>query len=109
MNKSTMMIDGSKLEKQLSKKSIKKTNASVEMGFCHSYLTWAIKSGSIARSATILLKKLYGIDFDSYKLITEEDTEASEANQKSFELDYASLNEVLYDAVFRAVRDALQA
>lgn len=110
MNKISLPIDGEKLNEILRKKQIKKKTASEAMGYCSAYLTWAIGHNSIAKAATVLLRTMYKIDYESYKPTEDEDEEELAASTKDNKsaIDYDKLNEVLYDAVFRAVRDALK-
>ena len=114
-NKHCIQINGKILAKELKQRKVSRAEASIQIGYGSSYVNNCILRGYIAEPATKLLKSYYNIDFEKYKYVKPNTAEKDESAEKAEEsketantvLDYSKLNDILYDAVFRAVRDAL--
>ena len=107
MYKNMLKINSAKLEKELKKRNLTKTEVSKQLGYGETYIVNVTSRGMISEPAAKLLKNLYNIDYDSYKHVQEEPAPEPPAPTPAA-IDYDKLNEILYDAVFRAVRDALK-
>jgi hypothetical protein len=114
MSQKRLPVNVKKLTQELKKHGMTKRRAAKEMGFSSAYFYYITKEETISESASILLKKLYDIDYEKYKReekVNEAPVEPEKKpeNKEFFEINYDKLNEILYNSVFRAVRDALQA
>ena len=107
MYKNMIKIDSAKLEKELKKRNLTKMEVSKQLGYGETYIVNVTSRGMISEPAAKLLNNLYNIDIDSYKYVQEEPVPQAPAPAPAA-IDYDKLNEILYDAVFRAVRDALK-
>lgn len=62
-----LMIDGSLLEKELRTRDITKWDASLKIGYSHSYLSGCCVNGEISERAMKLLDALLGIKYEDIK------------------------------------------
>ena len=107
-HKCTVRFDSDKLERELHIRKVSKAEASRQIGYGETYLANAATRGTISEPAIKLLKTVYNIDFDSIKVDEPGEIIREKVIMQHPEIDYDKLNEILYDAVFRAVRDALK-
>lgn len=110
--KNTMIeIDGAKLRAEIEKRNLSFTGLSKEIGHSHGYIGTVIARQVISPSTVKLLKTLYNIDLDSYKIqkpepIPEQLSFIDELKKSEPLIDYDRLWKVIYTAVFEAIKKA---
>lgn len=105
MNKNVVEIDAARLNNELRKRNLTKVEVSRGLGYGDSYMTNVTFRGLIAEPAVKLLKSIYNMDYEDYKPLKNEPEPVKEVSPKiEVVIDY----EKLYDAMYRAVRDALK-
>lgn len=95
-------INGNKLRALLALNKIHNLdNASIRLGYGHSYLSNTINKELISPQATILIETVFGVKLDDYIKIDE----PKEPQKKPIEISYSRLEECIYRAVKRALED----
>lgn len=99
-------INSAKFKEELDKRKLNKASVSQGLGFGNNYITDAIRRGRISNNAVRMLEVFYGISPDTYSV--KEDLQVVEpvAEEKDSVIDYDRLREVIYDAVYWAVKKA---
>ena len=107
-------IDGAKLRREIKKRNLKMSIASLEIGYSSSYLNWVARTGRITRPAITSLDMKYNIKLaDIAKEQPEPETPEAvqEAPEKDarvvVEINYDELQTAVYHAVYGAVKKAL--
>lgn len=90
---------------ELEKRNLIKREVSLELGFKDNYLTDCIRRKRISNSAVKMLEVLYNIKPDSYCCVEKVEEKVPEVEKESV-IDYDRLREVIYDAVYWAVKKA---
>lgn len=95
-------IDPANLKAELTRKGISMVQASLRCGFSKGYLKESCKRGSVPPAVIKLLQYEYNIDPALYIYDGE-----SESEEEKEYLDYGKLYQVVYDAVYTAMKRAL--
>lgn len=90
---------------ELEKRNLAKREVSRELGFKDGYLNDCIRRGRIGNGAVKMLEVLYNIHPDSYCNVEKVEEKVPEVEKESV-IDYDRLREVIYDAVYWAVKKA---
>lgn len=103
-------IDGQKLKAEIKRRGLTEKEISLELGWSQSYITDAIQRGMLRDSAILMLDKLYNIKIDDFVAEIEPEgvTEVSEpdVDSRSPQIDADKLYDVIYRAVYSAVKNA---
>ena len=116
-------IDGKKLKAEIKKHDMRPADASRELGFNPNYFTNCASRGNIPAYAMNGLNSLLGIKLEDIKPdepeeITEPTVETTTEDTKvgldeflaqhkvTFDLDYEKLNQVVWSAVYGAIKKA---
>lgn len=92
---------------ELEKRNLAKREVSRELGFKDGYLNDCIRRGRIGNSAVKMLEVLYNIKSETYCVIEEKKVEEKVPEvEKESVIDYDKLRDVIYDAVYWAVKKA---
>lgn len=94
-------VDYSRLDYLLKKRGLTAAKAGRELGFSDNYFANVKARGRITKSGAILLERVFGIKAEDYSM-----NEAEPVNEKPAEFDYDRLYEVIYTAVYQAVKMA---
>lgn len=97
-----VLIDGERLRRQLERRAIKPSAASTEMGFSDHYLSQVMYRGAISPQGVTLLENLYNIKPGDYVAFATEETERGKQEEPEV------LYRLVYEAVYKAVKIALQ-
>lgn len=101
----SVKVDGTRLQTALKRRGITMRQASQEMGYADSYLSYGCtKAGHLLPSVVIMLEKLYGIKQEEYE-VKPEATEEAKPVVPSFDMN--ELYKTIYTAVFNATKEAL--
>lgn len=103
-NTKTYLVNPDKLSHELEKRGITKAVASREIGFCESYLSQVMQRGVISRVAARVLESTYNIHLADYEL--KETAPVAPPAPAQLELDYVKLRNIIYEAVYSAVKKA---
>lgn len=99
-------VNPDKLSRELEKRNLKMSVASREIGFSDSYFTNVMKRGVISRAAAKALENAYNIRLADYKLEKAAPEPVAPPAPVQFELDYVRLRNIIYEAVYSAVKKA---
>lgn len=109
-------IDKEKFRKEITRRGLSLTEASLEIGRASSYLSNIICEGNINKATITVLEKLYNLHYEAYKqtesVPESAQTETSEEppkGQMTFQLPSMTKDEfwkVIYTAVYEAVKKA---
>lgn len=94
-------IDGDVLVEELRKRGLDLYQASEEMGYSRKYLHECIKRGTIHPATIRMLNVMYGI-----KRVNNDEGGAKSEKRSEETIDYGKLYQVIYDAVYTAVKKA---
>lgn len=106
-------INGEILGKELKKRKIPFSVASINIGFDESYISKAIRSNRISKSAVKLIQMIYGIDADIYivkeELAVKDEQQVVEIVQSVGMTDEVKkdLYKIIYSATYEAMKRAL--
>lgn len=103
-NMKTYLVNPDKLSRELEKRGLTKAIASREIGFCESYLSQVMQRGVISRVAARVLESTYNIRLVDYEL--KETAPVAPPAPAQLELDYVKLRNIIYEAVYSAVKKA---
>lgn len=98
-------VDGKKMKKLFSERNILLATASKKMGYASNYLSCANNRGELSAAAAHLLQAY----FNSYPEAYAPDKEQAEAPKEvnTTLTDYKQLYQVIYTAVYEAMKKAL--
>ena len=107
----TMRIDADKLYEELQKRHLSAREVSLKIGYHPAYINQALVRGKISNPGVVALKNMFNIDRESYELVEEPAVPEPEYTSLppvpvSFELDYDRLGEIIFKAVYEAVKKA---
>lgn len=105
-NMKTYIVNPDKLSRELEKRGLAKATASREMGFCESYLSQVMQRGVISKVAARVLENTYNIRLADYELKGTAPTPVAPPAPVQLELDYVKLRNIIYEAVYSAVKKA---
>lgn len=100
------LVNSDKLSRELEKRGLTKAVASREIGFCESYLSRVMQRGVISKVAARVLENTYNIRLADYELKETAPTPVAPPAPVQFELDYVRLRNIIYEAVYSAVKKA---
>lgn len=101
------LVNPDKLSCELEKRNLTKAIASREMGFCDSYISQVMQRGVISKVAARALENTYNISLADYELREAAPaTPVAPPASAQLELDYVRLRNIIYDAVYSAVKKA---
>lgn len=111
--KTMIQVDKAKFSAALKKRGLTPKEVSLELGYEQNFIHNSVSSrGRINKPAAMALKKLYNIDESEYELV-EYSPEESEEMPLEFkhnrELKIGFDYDKLYEVIFKAVSDALNA
>lgn len=98
------LVNPDKLSRELEKRNLTKTIASREIGFCDSYISQVMQRGVISKVAARALENTYNIRLVDYEL--KETAPVAPPTPVQLELDYVKLRNIIYEAVYSAVKKA---
>lgn len=102
-----VVINGEKLRKEFEARKLKMSYVSEECGFEKSYFSKCARENKIGKPAIALLDRLYNIRLDDYDV--EDETRIETINTEPVLTEEVSkvLHDIIYSAVYEAVRRAL--
>lgn len=121
MFRTMVVVDGKKLEEAFKKRGLDSKEVALELGFSRQYFKNAIYGNrNINGQAAAMLKKLYNMDRSEYEKVDEPDEpEIEEAidipEEAEFKINHDRELKIgfdydkLYEVIFKAVSDALNA
>ena len=95
------------MSKTISYRNLTMVAASREIGFSDSYFATVMKRGVISKAAAKLLDNAYNIRLADYKLEEVPLEPVAPPAPIQLELDYVRLRNIIYEAVYSAVKKAL--
>ena len=95
-NTATMPVDGNKLYSELRKRGITASEASREIGYSSNIIGLVKHRGKATKSMLILLRQVYGIEYDKIK----SDTSEVEESPRKFE---EGIRQEFYEIITEAV------
>lgn len=101
-------INGSKLKEAIFKRGMTESGVALEIGYDPGYIRKACSIGKLNRSTVKMLQTMYHINPD-YFVIPEEPKEVepvAELRVAEPVIDYDKLKDIIYDAVYQAVKNA---
>lgn len=104
-NTATMPVDGNKLYSELRKRGITASEASREIGYSSNNIRLVKHRGKATKSMLILLRQVYGIEYDKIKP-DDEETETTEEPRKGLAEE---VKQEIYQIVCVAVAACLTA
>lgn len=102
--KAVIKIDSEKLKKAILKRNLTNSVIQKKLGRESGYISKITKRGSMTPSSVALFELVFGIAPEEYVLVDSRIEQ--EENTESAELDYGKLYQVIYDAVYTAVKKA---
>ena len=105
-NRKIYFVNPDKLSRELEKRGLAKATASREMGFCEAYLSQVMQRGVISKVAARALESTYNIRLVDYALKEATPELVAPPAPVQLELDYVKLRNIIYDAVYSAVKKA---
>ena len=99
-------INPDKLSCELEKRNLTMVAASREIGFCDSYLANVLRRCVISKVAAKSLDNAYNIRLADYKLEEVPLEPVAPPAPIQLELDYERLRNIIYEAVYSAVKKA---
>lgn len=107
MKKNMVSVSKEKLYRELEKRGLNHSEVSTEIGFAQWFISNSASRGKINRTGAIMLEKLYNIKPEDYAPDPDNTPEIIEPVKEAQNIiDYEKLGEVIYDAVYRAVKTA---
>ena len=107
MNYQKVKVDRERLYNSLKVRGLKAQTISTEMGFSKRYISNSMSRGYISASAAKLLETMYGIKPDEYEPIKSVTVDNQiDTPPLKLDIDYDKLAQVIYDAVYTAVKRA---
>lgn len=104
-----MPIEWAKLEREFEKRGLTASNVALELGYARGYFAGRKNEKDTLPIAVVrMLEKLYDIRPEEYEAKEEPDVVpvAPPPVIQPFELDYARLYNIMYEAVYNAVKKA---
>lgn len=102
-------VDWAKLEREFEKRGLNASEVAVELGYAKGYFSGCKYEGrSLSVAVKRMLEKLYDIRPDEYEVKEEPATVPTTPPPviQSVELDYVKLYNIMYEAVYNAVKKA---
>ena len=102
-------VEWAKLEREFEKRGLNASEVAVELGYARGYFAGCKHEGrNLSMAVKRMLEKLYDIRPDEYEVKEEPATvpTAPPPVIQPFELDYVRLYNIMYEAVYNAVKKA---
>lgn len=100
-------IDGQVLRKYIELLGKSLSQVSKELGYNGSFMSKCIRTNRLPKSAAIMIEKLYNIPLVSYeKPEMSQQIVEDHHEQETSDIDYQKLGDVIYNAVYEAVKKA---
>lgn len=99
-------INPDKLSRELEKRNLTRVAASREIGFSDAYFANVMRKGVISKAAAKALDNAYNIRLADYKLEEVPLEPVAHPAPIQLELDYVRLRNIIYEAVYSAVKKA---
>lgn len=106
-----IVINGEKLKKEFDARKLVLSEISEECGYEKSYFSKCTRENRIGKPAILFLARMYNIKFEDYAMDTaKEESKTGPVNDVNFtftEEVSKALHDIIYSAVYEAVRRAL--
>ena len=105
MARTTVLIDGEKLKKEIYKKNRNLQMMSRELGYSRSYLAISVHNGKLTESVVRMLDQIYGIPRERYEAREKTEEPMAETKEESH-INETALFELIKRAVYEGVKKA---